>query len=92
MAQHIGTALRTVIDNLGLRRGIEEARIIQAWSAIAGPRINNITDQSWVKSGTLYVRLTSAIWRQELHLRHGEWLGRLNKELGSESVKAIKFC
>ena len=92
MAQHIGTALRLVIDRLGLRQGIDEARIVEAWSVIAGPQINSVTDQSWVKSGTLYVRLTSAIWRQELHLRHSEWLGRLNRELGSEAVKAIRFC
>lgn len=92
MAQHIGTALRAVIDQLGLRKGIDEARVVKTWSEIAGPRINNVTDQSWVKSGTLFVRLTSAIWRQELHLRHNEWLDRLNRELGSETVKAIKFC
>ncbi len=92
MAQHIGTALRAAIDRLGLRKGIEEVRIVNAWSAIAGPSINSVTDQTWVKGGTLYVRLSSAIWRQELHMRRSEWLCRLNEQLGSESVRAIKFC
>ncbi len=90
--QPLGDVMQALIDRMGLRKKIDEARIIEAWAAMAGATINGVTDKAWVKRGRLYVRITSAAWRHELHLRRQAWRTRLNHQLGDELVQEIVFC
>ena len=90
--QPLGEVLQGLIDRMGLRKKIDEARIIEAWAAMAGPTINGVTDKAWVKSGRLYVRINSAAWRHELHLRRQAWRTRLNHHLDEDLVREIVFC
>ncbi len=80
------------IDALGIRDKFDEARILETWIALAPESIQKRTDKTWVKDGTLYVRINSAIWRHELHLQRNTWLDRLNECLGSSLVCEIIFC
>ncbi|PSQ90052.1 MAG: DUF721 domain-containing protein [Bacteroidetes bacterium QS_8_64_10] len=89
--QKIGDVLGDVIDELGIRRELDEARVVETWATIAGPQINGVTESAWVNRQTLYVKLTSAAWRQELTMRRSDWRDRLNDELGSELVEKIVF-
>ncbi len=90
--QPLGDVMQALIDRMGLRKKIDEARIIEAWAALAGATINGVTDKAWVKGGRLYIRITSAAWRHELHLRRQAWRTRLNHQLGDELVQEIVFC
>jgi predicted nucleic acid-binding Zn ribbon protein len=74
-----------------LRTKIDEARVIETWAALAGPQINGVTQSAWMKGSTLYVKIRSAAWRQELHLRRRAWRDRLNAEVGADLVEAIVF-
>lgn len=87
----LGEVLQSVIDRLGLRTRINEARVIETWAALAGPQINSVTSSVWMKGATLFVKVTSAAWRQELHMRRREWRERLNDELGEELIDEIVF-
>lgn len=89
--QPLQSVLDAVIDTLGLRRGLDEARAVEAWATLAGPRINGVTDAAWVRDGRLFVKITSAAWRQELHLNRRAWRDRLNAELGAPLVDEIVF-
>lgn len=89
--QSLGTVIQSVIDRLGLRQHINEARIIETWATLAGPQVNGVTSSVWLKGETLFVKIRSAAWRQELHLRRRDWRQRLNDELGEELVKEIVF-
>ncbi len=90
--QPLGEVLQGLIDRLGLRQKMDQARIVEAWATIAGTTINGVTDKAWVKSGRLYVRINSAAWRHELHLRRQAWRTRLNHHLGDDLVREIVFC
>lgn len=89
--QSLGDVLQRVIDRMGLRTRINEARIIETWAALAGPQINGVTDSVWMKGNTLFVKVTSAAWRQELHMRRREWRRRLNEELDEELINEVVF-
>ena len=89
--QPLGEVLQSVIDRMGLRTRINEARIIEAWAMLAGPQINGVTSSAWMKGRKLFVKVTSAAWRQELHMRRREWKQRLNDELGEDLVQEIVF-
>lgn len=90
--QSLGTVLKELIEQMGLRRKMDEARIVEAWAELAGPTINGVTDKAWVRNHALYVRIVSAAWRHELHLRRHAWLARLNQHLGEDLVQQIIFC
>ena len=83
--------MQELIDQMGLRRKIDAARVVEAWAVIAGPQINGVTDSAWVKNGILYVRITSAAWRHELHLRRHAWRDRLNEQLNAHLIDDIVF-
>lgn len=89
--QPLGEVIQSVIDRLGLRQHINEARIIETWASLAGPQVNGVTSSVWLKGRTLFVKIRSSAWRQELHLRRREWRQRLNDELGKELVEEIVF-
>ena len=90
--QPLGKLIGTAIDALGIRRKFNDARILEMWTGLAPPPVHQRTDAMWVKNGTLHVRISSAIWRHELHLQRQQWLDRLNDCLGSSLVREIKFC
>lgn len=89
--QSLGAVLGEVIRSLGIQQKLDEARIVEAWADLVGPQINNVTDSAWVKETTLYVKITSSVWRQELHMQRGAWCKRLNTHLGAKLVTDIVF-
>ena len=89
--QALGDVLSGVINRLGIRRELDEARVIEAWAALAGPQVNGVTDSAWVKGDRLFVKVRSAAWRQELHMNRGAWRERLNDQLGATLVNEIVF-
>jgi predicted nucleic acid-binding Zn ribbon protein len=89
--QRLGDVLAGVIDEMGLRKKLDEARVVEAWEATAGPQVRDVTERAWVKGGRLYVKIQSAAWRQELQMQRGRWKERLNNELGRALVDEIVF-
>lgn len=89
--QPLGEVLEDVIEQLGLQGKMDEARVIETWATLAGPDINGVTDSVWMKGATLYVKITSAPWRQELHMNRRQWRERLNEELEADLVDEIVF-
>jgi len=87
----LGEVLQEVIAELDVQEGIDEARVVETWAAVAGADINGVTESAWMDGSTLYVKITSAAWRQELHMNRRQWRERLNGELGSALVDEIVF-
>lgn len=89
--QSLGKVLQDLIKKMGIQHKLDEARVIETWAAMVGPQINGVTDSVWIKGKTLYVKINSAAWRQELHYRRQAWCASLNNQLGSDLVKEIVF-
>ncbi|PSQ60753.1 MAG: DUF721 domain-containing protein [Bacteroidetes bacterium QH_2_64_26] len=87
----LGEVLKEVIDELGVQDEIDEARVIETWASVAGAKINSVTESAWMKGSTLYVKITSAAWRQELHMNRRKWRERLNGEFDTDLVDEIVF-
>lgn len=88
----IGNLLGLVIDELGIQRRLDETRAAEAWPEVAGSAIGGATTSVWMRSGVLYVKVRSAVWRQELHLNREAWRERINRHLGSDLVREVRFC
>ncbi len=89
--QPLGKIIKEVLEELGLAADIDRVRAMEAWAEVAGPQINAVTERVWVAKNKLYVRLTSPVWRQELHLQRRQWCKRLNEHLGKEVIEEVVF-
>lgn len=89
--QPLGSVLQDLIDQMGYRQNIDEARAVEAWAALAGDRINAVTQKVWMERGTLFVKVRSATWRQQLQFQRSAWRDRLNASLGREVITEIVF-
>lgn len=87
----LGDILKEVIDRLDVQEELDEARVVETWASIAGTKINSVTETAWMKDSTLYVKITSAAWRQELHMNRRKWKERLNETLDADLVDEIVF-
>ena len=87
----LGSVLDAWVDRMGWKNKINESRVVESWAEIAGPLINGVTESAWMKNNILFVKISSAPWRHELHLNRVLWKNKLNEALGQEIVKEIIF-
>lgn len=87
----LGDVLDHLVDRMGIRGRLSEAEIVEAWAALAGTKINAVTDSAWLNGATLHVKVSSAAWRQQLHMNRSQWRDRLNASLGKEVIAEIVF-
>lgn len=81
-----------VIDRSGLGERIEQAAIIPEWPQLVGAQIAAVTSpQSISANGTLFVRVATNAWANELSLLEPELLRSLNRKPGRAPVKKIRW-
>ncbi len=90
-SQSIKTIFQDIKKLPSLKKGFLSERINSAWKNIMGDQINKYTDKIIFKDKTLFVYLTSAPLKEELHYRKNQILERLNKELEHPVFEEIIF-
>jgi len=90
-ARSIGDILGEVVRSMGIEGPLARGHVIATWEGIMSDQMKQQVEKCWVRGDKLYVRVSNAAWRQELHLRREEWRLRLNSELGNEIIKDIFF-
>jgi predicted nucleic acid-binding Zn ribbon protein len=73
----------------GTRAAVEQAA--GRWRELAGEDIARHTTRLYYRRGTLYVRLDSAVWRQELAYQQQTILQRLNEAAGKPVFQALRL-
>ena len=89
--QPLGAVLSDLVDRYGYRERFDAARAVEAWPILAGEAIAGVTEQVWMRHGTLYVKVRSAPWRQQLQFQRAAWRVRMNEHLGREVVDEVLF-
>ncbi len=77
-AAPVGDVLRGYLARVGWRERLRQAGVVADWPAIVGAKIAAISEPEAVsRDGTLFVRVRSAPWMQELQLLTPEILKRV---------------
>ena len=63
----------------------------RAWADLVGSGISRRSQPGDLRGGTLTVNVDNSPWLQELTLREGELLSRLQTRYGADSIKALHF-
>lgn len=67
------------------------ATIVSTWQDVSGEQVAHVTDKVWIEKRRLFVKISSASWRYELHLQRREWCARVNEKLGKKMIDEIVF-
>jgi predicted nucleic acid-binding Zn ribbon protein len=88
----VGAVLAAFLKSSGLAERVGQAAVVEAWPALVGERIAGAAHpESVAADGTLFVRVKSSAWRQELSLMTPEVLAQLNAGRGAGRIKRIRW-
>lgn len=90
------TAIRDVLASYlaasGIGRRLAQAGVVPDWPRLVGPQISAVTTpESVAPDGTLFVRVRTSAWMNELQLLTPEILARVNAGRGAGRVRTIRW-
>ena len=87
----LGKTLAGVLDNLDTRGQFALFRLVRIWPQVAGEAIARHTEVSSLKFHTAVIKVSTAMWIQELNLMKRQILDRLIQATGDDSVRDLRF-
>jgi len=89
--QQIGGTIQDLLANLDTGGHFELVRLIRLWPEVVGETIARRTEVSSLKFHTAVIRVSTAMWIQELNLMRPQILSRVNAAMHSDAVREIRF-
>jgi hypothetical protein len=89
--QPIGTILEEVLSKQGYLTVCKEYAIVHKWPSIVPANLAKVSVCERIENGILYVKVSTAPWRQEALYLKERILQRIQKEEGCPTIKDIVF-
>ena len=89
--EKLDIAIKDFLINTGLENGINQQKAIIIWPKIVGTKIAENTTAELVDFNILTIKVKNSTWRNELYLKKDIILKKLNKELGQNTIKELRF-
>lgn len=87
----LAAILPALLQSLGLAATAEGWRAVSDWPAVAGARISGHTRAVSFREGTLSVEVEGSAWMHELGFLKRELVRNLNRHLGADVVRDVRF-
>ena len=84
-------AIEEAIESTGIKSALSQEAAVVLWGPIVGDAVSSVTKAERVESGTLIVKVETAVWRQELHMQKEEIINKINKKIGTRAIREIRF-
>ncbi len=85
----ISEILKEFINVNKLEHGITKIDVENSWKTLMGNGVNSYTQEVVLKGSTLYVKLSSAVLREELSYGKQKIISMINEDLGKEIIKDL---
>ena len=89
--QRLGNVLQSILKKHNIFFDSEEQRLLEVWQKAVGPNISVQTRPDKLKRNTLFVKVSSSVWMQQLHILKQEIIEKINELLGKELIKNVHF-
>ena len=90
-SKKLSEVLLDYMRDTGTTNVMLEKRAVSLWQAVMGPTVNKTTSSVRVRDGVMYVGLTSSVVRNELFNMRGRIVAAINKAVGQDVIKDIRF-
>jgi predicted nucleic acid-binding Zn ribbon protein len=87
----LGKTLTGVLDALDTRGQFALFRLVRIWPQVVGETIARHTEVASLKFHTAVIKVSTAMWIQELNLMSRQILARLVAATGDDSVRDLRF-
>jgi len=89
--ENISTILNSFLSKKGYLSFCIENDILKKWNEIVGEEVSSISLCDHIENNTLYVRVLSSSWRNEIQFFKDDILCKINNEYNCKSIKDIVF-
>ncbi len=89
--QSLGQVIEELLVAYKLKSKLNEFRLIDSWEKIMGSAIAKRTEELYIQKKVLYIRLNSAVLREELFSARDKIMHMLNEEAGNQVIEEIFF-
>ena len=85
------TALENFLKEKKWSKKIKGYQIISNWESLAGKEIAQSSQPIKIQDKCLFLAVKSNVWANELNLRKGELIEKINREAGEKIISNILF-
>jgi predicted nucleic acid-binding Zn ribbon protein len=89
--ESIGAVLEQSLKRFDLAPRLDEYGVWPIWREVVGKVIARNAQPEKIRNGTLFIKVSSPVWMQELQFMKEMIAGKLNQRLNGEIVKNIFF-
>ncbi|HEY2919878.1 MAG TPA: DUF721 domain-containing protein [Candidatus Binatia bacterium] len=89
--ERVGEVLDQSLKRLDLAPRLDEYSVWPIWNEIVGKTIARNAQPEKIRNGTLFIKVTSPVWMQQLQFMKNMIVDKLNQRLKQEIVKNIFF-
>tara|TARA_Y100000766_G_C18504140_1_gene411069 strand:+ start:35 stop:310 length:276 start_codon:yes stop_codon:yes gene_type:complete len=89
--QRLKTAIKEAVKETGIEKALKQESAVFLWEEVVGKTVSTVTEAKKVENGILLIKTQSPTWRQELYMQKEEILNKINKKIGSRTIKEIRF-
>ena len=89
--ESLGSVLEQSLKRLDLVTRLDEYAVWPIWNDVVGAVIARNAQPEKIRNGTLFVKVSSPVWMQQLQFMKEMIAGKLNQRLKGEVVKNIFF-
>lgn len=89
--EKLSDVLRQYIEQNNLQPKLAELNIVDQWEQLMGKTVASYTEELRISNGTLFIKLSSPILKNELIMGREIIKKRLNESAGAEVIRQIVF-
>lgn len=86
---NIKMAIDRMLDTYKIRKKFDETSLVASWPEIIGTGIANRTKNLYIRDGKLFVKVESAVVKNELVLMRSQIIARMNEMVGHEMITEV---
>lgn len=87
----LGDVLQRALKRREVFVHFEDQKLLEIWRQSVGPQIATRTYPENINRGTLFVKVSTSVWMQELQYMKKEIIEKINRLYGKETVQNIRF-
>ena len=87
----VGQVLSRLMRTLGLGAELEGWRAVEEWPRVVGARVGRHSRAVSFRNGALLVEVDGSAWMHELSFLKRDLIQKINRHLGMERVREVRF-